>query len=112
MNSTEYQYCTEETVHYNDYKNLVRDAMDQLPPQQRLVYSLSRDEGLKYDEIAVELNLSKNTVKAHLKKAVSNLRTVLSNYMVVSIFLSFFLVTPPSGTLRLANAESPAWSLW
>lgn len=111
LNSTEYQYSTEETVVYNDYKNLVKDAMDQLPPQQRLVYTLSRDEGLKYDEIAVELNLSKNTVKAHLKKALSSMRTVLSGYMAVSIFLSFFLITPPAGTLRLINAKSTALSL-
>jgi RNA polymerase sigma-70 factor (family 1) len=83
--ATEYQSVTEETVFYNDCKNMVRNAMERLPPQQRLVYTLSRDEGLKYDEIALEMNLSKNTVKAHLKKAVSNLRTGLSNYVMVFI---------------------------
>ncbi len=87
LDNTEYQYSTEETVFYNDCKNIVKNAMDRLPPQQRLVYTLSRDEGLKYEEIAVEMNLSKNTVKAHLKKAVRSLRTGLSNYMFLSIFL-------------------------
>ncbi|HEY1008731.1 MAG: RNA polymerase sigma-70 factor [Daejeonella sp.] len=94
LDNTEYQHNTEETVFYNDYKNIIKDAMDRLPPQQRIVYSLSRDEGLKYDEIALEMNLSKNTVKAHLKKAVSNLRTVLSNHDLVHIFIlmSFYCV--------------------
>jgi len=88
---TEYQDCTEETVVYNEYRHILSEAVNQLPPQQRLVYSLSRDEGLKYDEIADQLNLSKNTVKAHLKKALYTLRVVFSNYMVFAIGILFFV---------------------
>jgi RNA polymerase sigma-70 factor (ECF subfamily) len=76
-------------VVYNEYQHIISNAVNQLPPQQRLVYSLSRDEGLKYNEIADQLNLSKNTVKAHLKKALSTLRIVVSNYLVLAI--GFFL---------------------
>ncbi|MFA6944533.1 MAG: RNA polymerase sigma-70 factor [Pedobacter sp.] len=83
LSKSEYQDCTEETVIYNEYQHLLSQAVDQLPPQQRLVYSMSRDEGLKYDEIADQLNLSKNTVKAHLKKALSTLRVVFTNYLVL-----------------------------
>lgn len=72
--------CTEDTVVYNDYKAIMNHAVSQLPPQQKRIYVL-RDEGLKYDEIALSLNLSKNTVKAHLKKAVSSLRTAFSYYL-------------------------------
>lgn len=89
LTKTEYQDCTEDTVVYNDYQHILSKAINELPPQQRLVYSLSRDEGLKYDEIADQLNLSKNTVKAHLKKALSTLRVVFSNYLVLVI--GFFL---------------------
>lgn len=78
--NTEYQDCTEETVIYNDYQRLLNRAVNQLPPQQRLVYSLNRDEGLKYNEIAIQLKVSKNTVKGHLKKALSTLRIVFTNY--------------------------------
>ena len=89
LNNTEYNHCTEETVIYNDYQHLLNQAVNQLPPQQKLVYILSRDEGLKYDEIALQLKLSKNTVKAHLKKAVSTLRSVFTNYMVIAIWVYF-----------------------
>lgn len=89
FSNTEYQHCTEDTVIYNDYQHLLNHAVENLPPQQKRVYNLSRNDGLKYDEIAVELNLSKNTVKAHLKKAVSSLRIVFSNYMVLSIWVYF-----------------------
>ncbi len=78
--SEESTECTEESVVYNDYKAIMSHAVSQLPPQQKRIYDL-RDEGLKYDEIALTLNLSKNTVKAHLKKAVSSLRTAFSYYL-------------------------------
>ena len=89
LSNTEYHDCTEETVIYNDYQQLLYQAVNQLPPQQKLVYILSRDEGLKYDEIALHLKLSKNTVKAHLKKAVSTLRLIFTNYMVLTIGVYF-----------------------
>jgi len=86
---TEYENSTEDTVVYNECQHILSEAVNQLPSQQRLVYSLSRDEGLKYNEIAEQLNLSKNTVKAHLKKAVSSLRIVFTNYLVFTVWVYF-----------------------
>ncbi len=48
------------------YAELVRcykEAVAKLPPQRKLIYQLSRDEGLTHDEIAHLLSLSRNTVK-------------------------------------------------
>lgn len=90
LNNSEYQDTTEETVIYNEYQHILSQAVNQLPPQQRIVFSMSRDEGMKYDEIANHLNLSKNTVKAHLKKALSTLRLVISNYLVLNIYILIF----------------------
>lgn len=89
LNNSEYQDTTEETVIYKEYQHILSQAVNQLPPQQRIVFSMSRDEGMKYEEIANHLNLSKNTVKAHLKKALSTLRLVVSNYLVLSIYILF-----------------------
>lgn len=89
LNHSEYEDTTEETVIYNEYQHILSQAVDQLPPQQRIVFSMSRDEGMKYEEIANHLNLSKNTVKAHLKKALNALRLVVSNYLVLSIYIFF-----------------------
>lgn len=89
LNNSEYQDTTEETVIYKEYQHILSQAVNQLPPQQRIVFSMSRDEGMKYEEIANHLNLSKNTVKAHLKKALSTLRLVVSNYLVLNIYILF-----------------------
>jgi len=92
LSNSEYHNTTEETVIYNEYQHILSQAVDQLPPQQRIVFSMSRDEGMKYEEIANHLNLSKNTVKAHLKKALSTLRLVVSNYLVLSIYIFFSIL--------------------
>jgi RNA polymerase sigma-70 factor (ECF subfamily) len=92
LNNSEYQDTTEETVIYNEYQHILSRAIDQLPPQQRIVFSMSRDEGMKYEEIANHLNLSKNTVKAHLKKALSTIRLVISNYLILSIPILFSIL--------------------
>lgn len=88
-NTTEYLDSTEEQVISNEFQHILDKAINQLPPQQKIVYGLSRNEGMKYEEIAEQLNLSKNTVKSHLKKALGTIRLVMSNYLVLFSMLSF-----------------------
>jgi len=52
------------------YYALIEEAVDQLSPQQQKIYLLSRRDGLKYDEIAERLQLSRNTVKRHMSLAL------------------------------------------
>jgi RNA polymerase sigma-70 factor (family 1) len=88
---TEFHESTEETIITNEYQHILSKAINQLPPQQKIVYGMSRDEGLKYEEIAEQLKLSKNTVKSHLKKALYTIRLVMSNYLVlISIYYFLF----------------------
>ncbi|TYO99216.1 RNA polymerase sigma-70 factor (ECF subfamily) [Geothermobacter ehrlichii] len=57
----------------------LRQALQQLSPQQRAVFTLRHDEGLPLKEIATALGLSEGTVKAHLHRAVQTLRTSLGD---------------------------------
>jgi RNA polymerase sigma-70 factor (family 1) len=57
---------------------LLHQALEQLSPQQRQVFNLSRNQGMKYDEIAIELNISRNTVKTHLSNALHTIREHLN----------------------------------
>ena len=41
----------------------------------------SRYEGLKYDDIASAIGISKNTVKYHIKKALAFLRSYLDVFL-------------------------------
>jgi len=55
----------------------LRQALDRLPPRQRLIFFLSRNQGMKHEEIADQLNISRHTVKTHLVQALKTLRALL-----------------------------------
>ena len=67
----------------------VQRAVSQLPEHSRVVFEKSREGNLKYEEIARELGISVNTVKFHMKKALSLLRATLAKYLVLLPFVSF-----------------------
>jgi RNA polymerase sigma-70 factor (ECF subfamily) len=60
---------TEESVSFAETARLVRQAIQALPPQTKKIYLLSREEGLKHQEIADTLQLSINTIKNTLVNA-------------------------------------------
>lgn len=66
--------------------------IDRLPAETRRVFLLSRVEELKYEEIALRLGISVNTVKYHVKQALSILRTRLKYLLLTTLcsFLHFF----------------------
>ena len=55
----------------------MNSAVDQLTQQQQTIYTLSRIVGLSQDEIASKLNISKNTVKSHMNKALNSIRVYI-----------------------------------
>ena len=61
------------------------DAIDQLPPERKKIFLLSKRDGLKYQEIAEELHLSVKTVENQMSKALKTLRET-----AVRIYLFFF----------------------
>jgi RNA polymerase sigma-70 factor (ECF subfamily) len=63
-------------------------AIEQLPEQCRITFQLSRNENLKYAEIAETMGVSIKTVENQMGKALKHLRTSLAEYMVsVMLFL-------------------------
>ena len=63
----------------------IRMAIDKLPIEWRCVFEKSRFEEKKYEEISQELGISINTVKYHIKNALSFLQTELSKYLIALI---------------------------
>ncbi|QKZ13617.1 RNA polymerase sigma-70 factor [Spirosoma sp. KUDC1026] len=80
-----------EIMQYDELQRSIEKAIDELPPQCRRVFLLSRFEGRKYSEIADELNIALKTVEAHMSKALTQLRTVLKDEWVWSLALFFGL---------------------
>jgi RNA polymerase sigma-70 factor (ECF subfamily) len=60
-------------------RHLLEALLNRLPPQQQLVYRLSKQEGLSREEIAAKLQISPNTVKNHLAAAINFIRENAKN---------------------------------
>ncbi|MFD2919861.1 RNA polymerase sigma factor [Terrimonas rubra] len=76
----------EDLLQYKELEKLIDHEVNHLPPRMKEIYRLSRQEQLSIREIALQLQLSEQTVKNILTESVKRLRTKLSKLQVV-IFL-------------------------
>lgn len=83
-------YTIDNSSVIEEYRILMDNAIEKLPPQQKKVYKLSREERLKHEEIAIILNISPETVKKHAKLALRFIKNELSsqNDAVIVVILS------------------------
>ena len=63
-----------------ELRELLQRVIATLTPQQRRVFELSRMEGLRHEEIAVLLDISRETVKKHLGDALRIVRGKMVSY--------------------------------
>ena len=78
------------------YDELFNQILHDLTPQQQLIITLSKKEGLSNKRIAQKLGLSPNTVKNHLHQALKILRNQLDpdveyNILLLLIAASLFI---------------------
>ncbi|TKG89397.1 RNA polymerase sigma-70 factor [Puteibacter caeruleilacunae] len=77
-----------EMIEFKELQDIIQQAIDKLPPEQREVFMMSRDEELKYREIAERLDISVKTVEARMSKALNYLRVELKDYLHIAVVLS------------------------
>jgi RNA polymerase sigma-70 factor (ECF subfamily) len=68
-----------DTLITKELKEILEAAIRQLPPQQREVFCLHCEQGLRHTEIAGKLNLSVSTTQNHMNRAFANIRRYLSH---------------------------------
>ncbi len=85
-------YVMDSASPNDEYDLIIQNAVSELPPQQQKVYLLSRHERLKYEEIAFQMGLSKETVKKHMHLALSFLKQHVKKQIDEAILL--LLITP------------------
>jgi RNA polymerase sigma-70 factor (ECF subfamily) len=87
------QNAVEEQVIYAEFEALARKALDALSPKRKKVFIMHRLEGKKYGEIAVLMNISKNTVRDHVVKADKTIKEYFTDQanILISILLAIIV---------------------
>ena len=90
----EYFHNTKETPErkllLKETEQRIGGIIDRLPEQQKMIYRLSREEGLSRNEMAERLGIAPNTVRNHLARALEMIRHELQrdvNGLLLCIFL-------------------------
>jgi RNA polymerase sigma-70 factor (ECF subfamily) len=87
LSVTEIQNSDDHVYTEVDLAATIEESINSLPEKRREIFRLSRQEGLKYTEIAKKLNISIKTVETHMSLAINSLRDKLTKYK--SFFLFF-----------------------
>lgn len=80
---------TDDMVIEKDYRQLLEQAIAQLPPQQQKAYKMSREQGLDNDLIGKQLGVSPDSVKKYLQWAQQSIIRFVRSH--AGLFIIFFL---------------------
>lgn len=76
LTATPLQYTMGEEL-----QNRIEMAIEALPKDRKRIFRMSRDNGMKYKEIAEMLGISIKTVETQMGRALKHLRTALKEFM-------------------------------
>lgn len=82
---------TEYLVRQHQCEQLLQQAIDQLPPQQKQVYYYAKVLGLSHETIAEKMRLSKHTVKKHMAMALQAIKKHLDSCLNYFPWVPFVL---------------------
>ncbi|WP_316831854.1 RNA polymerase sigma-70 factor [Pedobacter aquatilis] len=89
--STDFHNELEEMVDFKDSEKLIQQAVDELPPQRKKIWELSRKAHMSHEEIANELGLTKSTVNNQISSASTHIRQYLENHGNLIALAALFL---------------------
>jgi len=83
----ETEYVQHDRLAEVELEQRISGAIGELPEKCRAIFLLSRQENLKYQQIANKLNISVKTVETQMTKALQHLRLRLADYLSVLIII-------------------------
>jgi RNA polymerase sigma-70 factor (ECF subfamily) len=81
----EEQYKIDELYEKDELNAHINEVISKLPEQRRIIFQMSRHEGLSNKEISVKLSISLQTVKNQISESIKFIRKSMKN-----IYLLFF----------------------
>lgn len=71
-------------INISDYRRVVSEALTTISPQRKMIYEMSREQGLSRPEIAQKLDLAKQTVDNEMTLALKTIRHHLRHHHLMS----------------------------
>lgn len=71
-------FSAEDRLLEKELQEQITASINKLPEKCRIVFKLSREQGLTNKQIAADLDISEKTVEAHISKAIKDIRSNLS----------------------------------
>lgn len=84
----EYTITPEDEFLVKESQKLIEQAVAALPPQQQMVYELRRRQDLSLEDIANQMNISRNTARNHLNQALKHIKEYLRTHSGDALFLA------------------------
>lgn len=78
---------------FTELKEVISATIDSLPEKCRIVFNLSRTEGLSHKEIASKLGISTKTIENQITKALKALRVNIAKYNGLHHILLLIIVS-------------------
>lgn len=75
-----------------ELKALLYEAVNQLPPQRKRIYQMSREDGLTHDQIAEILHLSRSTINNAMVASNHSIVQFLRKHAIDKAVFAFFFV--------------------
>ncbi|OJY95445.1 MAG: hypothetical protein BGP13_13760 [Sphingobacteriales bacterium 40-81] len=82
----------EQALFAKENADLLRKAIDTLPPQRRRAFELCKLEGLTYRQASEEMGISLSTIKDHMVNAFDAIRLYISGHVGVAGMLAFYCI--------------------
>lgn len=83
---------TEEEILNKEYSFFLKSTLETLPDRTRSIFKLCREQGKSYEEVAADLQISRNAVKNHMVNAMKVLGASVKKELGISFNLLLFLL--------------------
>ncbi|MBC7889777.1 MAG: RNA polymerase sigma-70 factor [Ferruginibacter sp.] len=86
--------CAEEEILHHEYQRFLDKTLASLPSRSREVFNLCRKQAKSYNEVALQLGISRNAVKNHMVHSMKMLKRSVETELGISLgmLLGFILL--------------------
>ncbi|MBB5439710.1 RNA polymerase sigma-70 factor (ECF subfamily) [Pedobacter sp. AK017] len=94
LRGTDHYLNAEEVLLSKESAALLKNAIDQLSPQRKMVFELCKIDGKSYDEVSKLLGISVATVNSHITKSMQLIKAYLIKHQDTGLlFIGLYLAS-------------------